>query len=256
MSKSSVQAKGKRRGKAQETAPRFLVGGKWITAAQREAKISRLEIEISQLRETLRVNVLAGISVSDLIHLAEKGDKLSVIQLFMIAVETVSAVNSIAQRRPELVLNLSRALFFWPAFISRKRALKLDNAKLMKTLQLGEGGVYSKTRWQPSAPSTQVAFGLFSLALLHKNEWRLPPLAKKNKRTWFEASWNHLLLREGIVPEQTPKLAQLGKSAIGKKSISRGMPEQTAGMRRDDVRAEIKRQIWNAFNTLIAAPEK
>ena len=156
---------------------------------------------------------------------------------------------------PELILPFSRRIFLWPALISRKRAFGIENAKLMDKLQLGEGDVFSQRQWRLSAPSTQAAAGLFVTANFHKKEWGLPPLTKKNKRTWFEKSWNHML-RHGIVPEEKPFLAQLGKSAIGKRSISRGMPEQTEGMKRDDMRAEIKRQIWNAFDKLIAGAEK
>jgi hypothetical protein len=198
-----------------------------------------------------RIHGQAQRSVNELIRLAERGDEMSIILLFMIAAQTVTAVNSGVKQRPDLFLKFSRDLFAWPAFISPKRAIRLANAKLLQTLQLGKGNVYSDKGWQPSAPSTQSALGLFLTAQVHKEKWGLPPLTKKNKRIWFEKSWNHFL-SQGIVPEQTPKLARLGKSAIGKKSVSRGMSVQTEGMKRDDVRAEIKRQVWNAFDRLIA----
>jgi hypothetical protein len=174
----------------------------------------------------------------------------------MIAGQMVDAVNSGVEQRPELFLKFSRNSVVWPALISRKRAIKLGNERLMKTLQLGEGDVYfSKKEWRLSAPSTQAALGLFLTALVRREAWKLPPLTQKTKRIWFDTSWDDLL-RQGIAPEQVPKLAKLGKSAIGKKSISRGMPEQTEGMKRDDVRAEIKRQVWNAFNRLVGGAEK
>jgi hypothetical protein len=233
----------------------YVIDGKRITAEERAAAISRNEAEISQIEESLRVWEQARKSASDLIRLAQDGNKLLVRVLWDTACDLVSALNSIAEKQPELLLPISRSIFLWPAFISRKRAFRIENAKLMDRLQLGQGDVYSQREWRLSAPSTKAAVGLFVTAQVRKKAWSLPPLTKKNKRTWFEASWNHML-REGIVPEETPFLAQLGKSAIGKRSISRGMSEQTEGMRRDDIRAEIKRQIWNAFNTLIAGAEK
>jgi hypothetical protein len=231
----------------------YLIDGKWITAEQREAKILENEAKILENEEMLRVLGQARKSVDDLIRLARDG-KLVVV-LWGIACDLVSALNSIANRRPELVLPISRSVPSWPAFISRKRAFKLMNAKLMNTLQLCEGDVYSQREWRLSARSTQAAVGLFVTAQVSKRAWRLPPLTKKNKRIWFEASWNHML-KEGIAPEQSPFLAPLGKSAVGKKSTSRGMSQQTEGMKRDDVRAEIKRQLWNAFDRLIAGAEK
>jgi hypothetical protein len=234
----------------------YCIDGNWITAEQREARIAQNELKISQIEEMFRVCKQARKSASDLIRLARAGNKMPVIVLWDLTSGLVSALNSIATKCPALVLPLSRGICIWPAFISRKRAFKLHNAKLMDALQLGEGGPYSKRQWQLSAPSTQAAVGLFVTAQLHKKEWDLPPLTEKSKRTWYEASWSYML-KEGTVPEETPFLAQLGKSAIGKRSISRGMPKQTEGMKRDDMRAEIKRQIWNAFDRLIAgAPEK
>jgi hypothetical protein len=198
----------------------YCIDGKWITVEQREARIARNELKISQIEEMFRVCKQARESASDLIRLAGDGNKMPVIVLWDLTHKLVCALNSIATECPELVLPISRDIFIWPGFISRKRAFKLHNAKLMDALQLGEGSVYSKRQWQLSAPSTQAAVGLFVTAQLHKKEWDLPPLTEKSKRTWFEASWSYML-KEGTVPEETPFLAQLGKSAIGKKSTSR-----------------------------------
>jgi hypothetical protein len=241
-------------GKKSETE-RYCIDGKWITAEERAAEISRNEAEISRIEEMFRVCEQARKSANDLIRLARDGTKLPVHVLYDIALDLVSALNSIAEKQPELILPISRRIFFWPAFISRKRAFRIENVKLMDRLQLGEGDVYSQREWRLSARSTKAAAALFVTAQVRKKAWNLPPLTKKNKRTWFEASWKHML-REGTVPEETPFLAELGKSAAGKKSTTRGMSEQTKGMRRDDMRAEIKRQVWNAFDTLIAGAEK
>jgi hypothetical protein len=233
----------------------YFIGGKWITAEEREAEMSRLKAKISETEEILTLCGQALKMSADLIRLAQTGRELPLSVLLWITCDMVSGLNSISRKQPELVLESSRGIFLWPAFISRKRAVKLDNAKLMDTLQLGEGGPYSKRQWQLSAPSTQYAIRLFVTAQLNKKAWDLPPLTEKSKRTWFEASWKEML-RVGIVPEEAPVLAQLGKSAIGKRSISRGMSKQTEGMKRDDVRAEIKRQLWNSFDKLVAGAEK
>jgi hypothetical protein len=233
----------------------YFIGGKWFTAEERQAEMSRLKAKISEIEETLTICGQAFKLSADLIRLARTGHQLPVEVLLWITFDMVGALNSIAEKQPQLVLETSRSIFAWPAFISRKRAGKLDNAKLMDTLQLGEGGPYSKRQWQLSAPSTQYALRLFVTAQLNQKAWDLPPLTEKSKRTWFEASWKEML-RVGIVPEEAPFLAQLGKSAIGKRSISRGMSKQTEGMKRDDVRAEIKRQLWNSFDRLVAAAEK
>jgi hypothetical protein len=234
----------------------YLIDGKWITAEERAARISRHEAKLSQIEQSLRICGQAWGSTGELVRLAKAGNKLAVTVLWDIACDLVSNLNSIAEKHSKLVHSISRNTPFWPSLISRKRASKQYNAKLMDALQLGEGDVYSTKKWQIEAPSTQAAIVLFVTAQVNARTWHLPPLTKKNKRIWFDASWNDML-KEGIVPEDSPLLSQLGRSAIGKKSVSRGMADQTEGMKRDDMRAEIKRQVWKAFDRLIAgAPGK
>jgi len=124
--------------------------------------------------ERLKIHERAQRSVNELIRLAESGDQLSVILLVMIASQMVDAVNSGVEQRPGLFLKFSRHQIVWPALISRKLAIKLENARLMKTLQLGEGDAYfSKKEWRLSAPSNQAALGLFIMALVRREALKL-----------------------------------------------------------------------------------
>jgi hypothetical protein len=132
-------------------AERYLIDGKWITAEERQAEISRLKAEISENEESLRICLQARYSATELIRLARKGNKLFIGPLFEIACDLVSALNSIASKHPKLILPISRDTPLWPALISRKRAWKRCNVKLMDALQLGEGDVYSTKKWQVEA---------------------------------------------------------------------------------------------------------
>ena len=220
-------------------------------AAKRERpnEVERLKRKIARSDERLRACDHAGNSVSDLIRLAEAGDKLPVTMLAMLAVKTVSALNSIAQRRPELILAFSRNGVSWPALISRKRAFIRANNKLMDTVQLGKGWIYSEREWQPAAPSTQAAMGLLINAQSKRTAFHLPPLTKRTKRRWFEVSWKDFLDR-GIKPEESEELARLGKSkAIKTPKYCKHLFKRT---RDANVRAEIKARIWDAFDKLIA----
>jgi hypothetical protein len=223
--------------------------------SQPGTKAEQLEAELLKIDGALRIREQARKAVRDLIRLAGEGDELAVALLAMVAAQTVDALNSVAEQQPRLILPLSRNTPFWPAFIGRKRAVELSNAKLMDMLKLGEGDVYSTRKWQPFAPSTVAAICLFITAQARKQDWGLPPLTKKTKKDWFKASWKNWF-KDGPPPEEIPLLAPLGQSAIGKKSTSRGMPHQTERMKRDDVRAEIKRQVWHAFDTVIVGAEK
>jgi hypothetical protein len=100
----------------------YFIDGKWITAEEPGAEISRNEAKISQIEEILGVCGQARKSTSDLIRLARVGNKLPVHVLWDIACDLVSALDSMAEKQPELVLPISRRIFIWPAFISHKRA--------------------------------------------------------------------------------------------------------------------------------------
>lgn len=220
-------------------------------AAKRErpTELERLKEKIARSEERLRVCDHAHNSVTHLIRLAEAGDKLSVTMLVMLAATTVDALDSIATRRPDLILPFSRNLIAWPALISRKRALIRANNKLMDTLQLGRGGIHSEREWQPAAPSTQAAMGLLINAQVQRTALHLPPLTKRTKRRWFEVSWKDFLDR-GIKPEESEKLARLGKSKATKTpKYCKHLFKRT---RDANVRAEIKARVWDAFDKLIA----
>jgi hypothetical protein len=220
--------------------------------AKRLTKAAQLEAEllkIIKINERLRVCDHAGNSISDLIRLAEAGDKLAVTTLVMLADITVHALNSIAERRLDLILPFSRNAVAWPALISRKRPLTRANNKLMDTLQLGRGEIYSERGWQLAATSTQAAISLLINAQSKRTALHLPPLTKRTKRRWFEVSWKDFLDR-GIKPEESEKLARLGNSKATKTpKYCKHLSNRT---RDANVRAEIKARVWDTFDKLIA----
>jgi hypothetical protein len=170
-------------------------------------------------------------------------------ELWHATCERVTALHDMAQKRPELLRPIARQMFLWPGFISRKRAFNKANTELMNRIELGVGGPYSSKQWRIEAPSTQLAMRLHSVFQNQKyaKQLGLPPLTtKKNKRIWFEKIWNYIENDLHIEPEKNPDLANLGRAAITR-NINASPKDQ---------RAEIKKQVWNAFNGLIAGAEK
>jgi hypothetical protein len=221
------------------------------TIQPKRSKISSIEARALQAFESLDICNRVEQTVSDFTRRASTGDPIMLNRLVCIAVHVIQSLNAIAIKTPEMVYPISRIHFLWPALIGRKRFIKQWNERLIRLIQLGTGEKVSMRGWQISAPSTRAALDLFLTAHDFQRDWNLPPLKRENKKKWFEVSWRKML-EEGIVPEEIPWLAPVGKSAIGKRSISRGMSTQTEGMKRDDMRAEIKRQVWNAFEKVVA----
>ena len=206
------------RGTVESTVTKVLQakGSKTRKRANRsDTKISALQDRILKSAERLEVSEQVEQSVSNLIRLARTGNPLLVEKLHGIAVKAIGALHDIAAKSSEVVRPMARREFSWPALIGRKRYIKQTNERLMKSIQLGEGDTFTTREWQLSAPSTQAALDLFLTARFFREDWNLPPLSEKNKRTWFEVAWQQML-KEGIIPEKVPWLAPVGKSAIGK----------------------------------------
>ena len=174
-------------------------------------------------------------------------DQRAAIELWNATCQLMTALYDMAQKRPELLRPIARQMFVWPGFISRKRAFNMANIKLMDNIELAVGGPYSSKRWQIEAPSTQFAIRLYLEGQKHAKQLGLPPLTtEKNKCIWFERIWNYAVNDLHIDPEKNPQLAKLGEAAV-KRNINASV---------EDKRAQIKKQVWNAFNGLIVATEK
>lgn len=149
---------------------------------------------------------------------SDQNESLEAIELWKAACDKVSELHDLAQKRPELLRPIAREQIVWPGFICRKRALDVENADIMDKIELGVGVPFSTKRWQMTATSTQFAISLYSLCHTYEKELQLPPLTKKNKRSWFDRVWRYAVNELGVVPENNPYLAQLGKSATRKRS--------------------------------------
>ena len=209
-----------------------------------------MEAEIATFDARERAISQAGISIIELIRFAEGGNELSIGTLLIIATLSIGALNgNVLEKYPDIVRRLSRMDFAWPGMISRKRSLIEANEKLMNNLQLHEGSnIFSQKKWQLSKPSTQAALALL-LPRLRKEDLSVrPPLTKKEKREWFDEAWEGILA-SGIRPEHVEKLAALGKSKATKRpKYCKNLHPAT---RDANVRAEIKRRIWKAFDNLV-----
>jgi hypothetical protein len=175
----------------------------------------------------------------------DEGEYREAIELWKAACDKVSELHDLAQKRPELLRPIAREIFVWPGFISRKRAYDTDNAKLMDKIELG--AEFSTKQWRLSATSTQFAMRLHSVCRRYEKQLRLPPLTtQKNKRSRFERAWNYAVNELGVVPENNPHLAKLGNAAV----------TRNINASAEDIRAEIKKQVRNAFIGLIVGAEK
>jgi hypothetical protein len=177
----------------------------------------------------------------------DQSEALAAMLLWNEACKLVTELDHMAQNRPELFRLVARKTFWWPGFVSRKRVFGAKYDKLMDKIELGADCPYSPKQWQLGSPTTRTAMELHLYCCSYEKQWQLPPLTTtKNKRLWFERGWNYMVNDLHVVPENHPVLAPLGKSA--ERYYKLEDPKERTPLAK---RAEIKRQIWKAFDSLV-----
>ena len=207
-----------------------------------------LKQEIAVSDERLRVCEDAKRSVIDLIRLSAGGNRHVVYTVFVLAHQLVAVLNSIVIPRPELGRWLARDTIIWPAFISRKRALRRANEELLDKLHLGEGGIFNIGESHLDAPSTWAAIAVFYAGLSRAIAGQCPSLPRENKKQWFDDNWNWLLAN-GFKPEQDDTLCKLGASKAKKKP--KYCKQLHPATQLANLRSEIKSRVWQAFDKVI-----
>jgi hypothetical protein len=207
-----------------------------------------LKQEIAVSDERLRVCEDAKRSVIDLIRLSAGGNRHVVYTVFVLAHQLVAVLNSIVIPRPELGRWLARDTIIWPAFISRKRALRRANEELLDKLHLGEGGIFNIGESHLDAPSTWAAIAVFYAGLSRAIAGQCPSLSRENKKQWFAENYTWLLAK-GLLPEQHDVLRNLGASKAKKKP--KYCKQLHPATQRANLRSEIKARVWQAFDKII-----
>jgi len=148
-----------------------------------EGKLRAAEATLARAEEIERIRQSIEESLKLLVRYAKEGERLAGEALAVVAGTAVSELNDIARQQPKMFLRLSRKQFAWPGLVSSKRGITERNKELLKLLQVGKNGIYSKKKWQISAPSTRLVMSMFFLAQDLAAKGRLPRLTKKTKRT-------------------------------------------------------------------------
>jgi hypothetical protein len=196
-------------------------------------------------------------------------------KLWFVAKEATYALNSIAEKQPELFHAFARGCFEWPGVISRNAYVSQDNQRFLEKLQQGEDlpfvniprGKKGRTL-SFSVLANRLAFKLYttieteraggydyskSVAEMYgltlpswiQRAVNLEPFSAKTWRSWAETAWQIVLEETNGKPEQDKILRPLGKSAGKKKPrYCKKLHKRTAN---SNVRAKIKARLFEAF---------
>lgn len=189
----------------------------------------------------------------DLCALAYNGDDLALSVLVQSAKAMTAVLQRIALCDSKRLIPMAQHDIVWPGLIGRKSAFEKTNQKIIKALKVGAKSPHNGP-WHPDSPATTTAICIDHWLHCNQHKLNLPAFSSTTARNWFERGWTGLLFSTNGTPERNAYLRGIGKSAVGKKSVSRGMPAQTKGMRRDDVRAKIKENVWRSFCSINSIP--
>lgn len=192
-----------------------------------------------QIRET----------TAEVLLYADGGDMDAVALLVDIAGSAIGLLRGLAERQPELIGPYARKCTVWPDFIGNHPGARKWNKWLLAELEIGTEAI-DRGNWKETSPATQAALAMFTWLQLNQTALKLRELTQVTRKRWFDIGWHNLLVATKGRPDEDEFLAQIGRSAVGKKSTSRGMSEQTPAMKRDDVIAKIKELVWKSFQSV------
>jgi len=188
------------------------------------------------------------------------GDPAAIKLLLETAEACIAYLGKIASDRAELLRPLASKRILWPAFIGKKEVCKKMNDELMQALKLGTESMMAG-RWHADSPTTQQAQTMHRWLLENSVNLGLPKISRTTQKQWFETGWEALLEVTNRRPDLHPYFRPIGKNRLGgekavRRANNRGMPEQTEGMKRDDVITEIKSQLRRAYFNFIRPTSK
>jgi hypothetical protein len=219
----------------------FPIQASW--KAKRRGRKIEPELPFEQLRKcTEMASTLAAL----LRTLAQQGNSDSAEMLLELAGNYVEQLHFLAMTHSEILRGHAREMIVWPYFISRKKWFRRHGDELLKKLEVGAKPLVGGT-WHGNAPAHVTACLLMVWLQNNQTTLRLPQLTKDSLLVWFEIAWQRLLFETNNRPDQDAFFGSIGKSALGKKSTSRGVPEQTERMAQSDVRAKIKEIVKKSF---------
>jgi hypothetical protein len=218
------------------------------------------------------------IDLAPLIRAAESGVWEACWKLWYIAKQASYALNSIAEKEPEMFYAFARGCSEWPGVISRNPYVSRDNQRFLEKLQQGEDvpfiniptGKKGRTA-SPHVLANRFVFQLYkqietaragsdskSVTQIYRLvfppqvnlDWiqgalNLEPFSAKTWRSWAEIAWQIVLGETDGKPEQDRTLRALGESAGKKKpKYCKELHERTI---KSNVRAKIKARLSQAF---------
>jgi hypothetical protein len=180
---------------------------------------------------------------------AVRGDQAVIKGLLDSASTVIAILGAIAKNNPDVLRPVARKLLVWPDLIGVKEGYRKKNKWLLKHLEVGKE-CSMRGKWNPEAPATQTALLMLTWLRTNQGVLGLPSLTGGTRSQWFGAAWAALLDATEDHPEKDAYLRQIGWHYGQHSKRTRAQKKVTPATRESNIRAGIKKQLWQSFKNL------
>jgi hypothetical protein len=180
---------------------------------------------------------------------AVRGDQAVIRGLLDSATTVIAILGAIAINNPDVLRPIARKLMVWPDVIGVKEGYREKNEWLLKHLEVGKE-CSMRGKWNPKSPATATALFMYMWLQTNQRALGLPRLTHDTKKQWFEAGWMALCDVTQHHPEEHAFLRQIGRHYEQHSKNTGAQERVTAATRESNIRAGIKKQLWQSFKNL------
>lgn len=180
---------------------------------------------------------------------AVKGDLVVIKGLLDSAVTSIEILKAIAKKNPDVLRPIARKSLVWPDLIGIKEGSRDNNERLLKHLEVGKE-CSLRGKWNPKSPATQTALFMHTWLNTNQSLLGLHRLTQQTRKQWFETGWTALLDVTRHHPEKVSYLRQIGKHYGQHSKNTRAQKHVTPATRESNIRAGIRKQLWQSFQNL------
>lgn len=175
-----------------------------------------------------------------------KGDQNAIQLLYRFSEIATRGLAQLNNHNPELLYPISKYTLQWPSFIGNKKTFKAQNARLVKSIRLGEENPLNH-HWNPDSPASFTAYSMFYWLVQNQELLHLPPLNKGTFKVWFEWGWKGFSHQLNGSPEMYPYMREL----VGKHAEKESARKQEKRKPERVIRTKMRDSVRQSFLQLL-----
>jgi hypothetical protein len=184
--------------------------------------------------------------IAFLLDSSMKGDQNAIQLLYRFSEIATRGLEQLINHNPELLHPISKYTLQWPSFIGNKKTFKAKNARLLKSIRLGEESPLNH-HWNPESPASFTAYSMLHWLVQNQELLGLPTLNKETLKVWFDWGWRGFSHQLNGSPEKYPHMREL----VGKHAEKESVRKQEKRKPESVIRTKMKDAVRQSFLQLL-----